>query len=292
MCRAGGRRCPSSSDPALAADRNKRRRDLYASKKSIFGVTQFPSLNENHPFVDINGDSPEALAYKQATREYVQAIRDHYHGNPVKIEEIESAVGYYTVDGYEEIRDYLNNYQVASSGKEKRVVYLPEELEFLSQQIEILDGVLKLSPKPSESRLLYRGLVVPRNVSEADVDNWAEDKFPVGGVISQKNYMSTTANASTALYEFASDSFDRSVIFEILSKEGAPLGDGLSYQGDSEMEVLMPRETKFKVVSVDKNVAYESEQKARSYGLGGPPVYEKETRIVTVIRLIDAGDAN
>jgi hypothetical protein len=120
---------------------------------------------------------------------------------------------------------------------------------------------------------------------EKNNDKWLEDNFPVGGVVSQKSYMSTTLDAGLAVTHFTLNSpyspeDTKDVIFEIVSRKGAVLGKGTSKFSSKELEVLIPRDSKFRVLSRDNHVKYlftDSKKEVRS-------------TTQTVIRLIDAGE--
>lgn len=283
MCRTGGRRCPSHTDPTKVAAYNQRRRELYTLRKNIVIDSRFQPLNQTRPNLDPKGSSVEAQAYASDSAKYLVTIHSEYDdGNGA--EEALMMLGEYTIDAYEDYRDYLNGYQVLSDGTHAKIKFGKIRSIEIQEGMGDIDKLLDLAPKPEEPRILYRGLSIPRNIAPEKVGGWLKKHFPVGGVISQKNYMSTTVNPAVATYQFTGLSDDRAVVFEILSKQGAPIGEGLSLHGDEEMEVLMPRDAKFRVVSVHEKVDY------KTHSEGENQIIDSEPR--TVVRLIDVNEEN
>lgn len=70
--------------------------------------------------------------------------------------------------------------------------------------------------------------------------------------------MSTTLDPQVAAkdFTFAARESKRAVVFEILSRKGVAVGEGVSSVAMGEAEVLMPRNTGFRVVSVDTDVDF------------------------------------
>lgn len=81
MCRNlnhGGRRCPSYTDPVLIANRNARRRALYAARKQGVQVSESPS-NTGVSSSSLSGLNEAQSAYFAETK-----VRDE-DGNPLKV---------------------------------------------------------------------------------------------------------------------------------------------------------------------------------------------------------------
>jgi hypothetical protein len=279
MCRPkelGGRRCPQHTDPVKHAAYNARRRELYAEKNMAPATkVEFAPAGElrenfltNEPALKQWFKDSESFRDKivpnYSEKEWLEYRDDEDLWKPS--ESKQDAVMYYTDYGFKEIRQYLN-------------YSTPERKANLEPIMGLIDSVLAEAEPPKDPRILYRGL----SLSVPDKKQWAEKHFPVGGIVSQKNYMSTTLNPIVSM-DFASaftwTEGEDSVIFEILSKQGAPIGPGLSYQRFTEYEVLMPRETKFKVAAIHHDVPF---------GAKGQDTAYKNVR-ATVIQLIDVDE--
>jgi hypothetical protein len=288
MCRTkelGGRRCPQHTDPVKHAAYNARRRELYAEKKKVMlppleeattAEYVFPPLEE----VRAEPSSYDLEFYRQDRADFSNSINPgwdaddstwvhHRVRGPWKPEtDKRDSVLYYTDEGYREIRDYLNG----------KTVTKPDEVNAIMSN---LDSALEQAKPPVEPRRLYRGLTLPHDFEPNQVQDWLGENFPVGGVISQKNYMSTTLSPNAAV-EFSrayNNDYNngKAVVFEIMSKQGAPVGEGLSYHDDRELEVLMKRNARFKVVAVHSVVSFHSKSYISTKNLD-----------YTVVQLVDA----
>lgn len=300
MCRSkesGGRRCPQHTDPIKHAAYNKHRREQYALKKqSIVNLAlMFPAFDEVK--YSLENDSNllrrqhrlEAEAFEAQLRAGFIQARNQALANPdqetsnwdeeyQKRQDRFESLNWYTTSGYNFVRDYLNKDQLAPY-KSK---FNPDEAANAERFIPILDEALSQAVPPEKPRVLYRGITLPHGVDEAETETWLNNNFPIGGVISQKSYMSTTFSGYMAIDTFSKDhEREESFVFEIVSRKGAALGVDSSSWGLEESEVLMPRDAKFKVVSVHRN----QDLKVR-----WSPESRDATSISkrTIIRLIDA----
>jgi hypothetical protein len=292
MCRnkeSGGRRCPSHSNPEYRASLNAKRREKYAANKVLVPTTPSPfaPISERRLLPGIE----DTMAFHEQS----DYLRDNLDFQPEDWEEhkedednwapdilMTDAILYYTGEGSDAIKYHLDNVETSLSGGD------------LHQQAIVanLDSVFALMPELEEPRTVYRGMKIPSSVGKGDekeqeqgVSEWLDKNFPVGSVVSQKNYMSTTLEPNIAI-GFA-ESFDRDanlhcVIFEINSKQGVAVGEGVSYQDFYEKEVLMPRQARFKVAQVYKGTDFHYEASGRR---------EASTNL-TVIQLVDADEDN
>jgi hypothetical protein len=271
MCRPkelGGRRCPQHTDPVKHAAYNARRRELYHISKNDVS-TAFPLLDSVRLKMKDNKKAlqrwtDEQMEFtKKINPSYTPESWESHRDDTSNWQETQSeadAILHYSDYGYKRISRYFND---QNSGIE------PEEIEPVLSQ---LDSALSKADRPEEPRLLYRGV----HLAELNNADWVDRNFPVGKVISQKNYMSTSFDPEIGL-TFAGNG---SLVLEILSKQGAPIGEGLSYYGSDEHEVLMPRETKFKVVAVHHGVSFKVKDQS---------VHQQDqTPHVTVVQLVDA----
>jgi len=187
----------------------------------------------------------------------------------------------YTFSDYPTIRDYL----MTKAGKkpvspvDSRYWTYPAWQEGLEDDISALDSFLSKGQKPAQPRKVYRGLKL--QPTEQNPEEWINKNFPVGETVQQHSFLSTSSDAYHVATRFAKpknpNTFDpRSVMIEFLTKEGTPLAGEVSTFSE-ESEVLLPRDQKFKVHAVHKDVEYKS---VSSRG-------EKHTARLTVIQLID-----
>jgi hypothetical protein len=273
MCRTkelGGRRCPSHSNPQLVAARNAQRRQKYAaSKKSAVAPAQQYSFqvdeDELVTSVDMSGDVWDS--YISDGEKFLTKIQE----SEQKVEMIDALLEY-THKGYRPLRDHLNRSEEEQAGN-----------EYMVGLTKNLDDALHLAEPPSEPRTLFRGMEIPTDeVTDDEIDGWLDSHFPVDGVFSQKSFMSTTLSMYKAAYVFGNARGPkRSVIFEIITKQGAPLGTGTSDLDTRELEILMPREARFKVVGIKKNITFELAASSH------PDAFPDEiTR--TIIQIVDA----
>lgn len=290
MCRTkenGGRRCPQHTDPVKHAAYNARRRELYAASKKADSSSALTSLfpEMGVPIQPLNENA--RLAFIADARKLTKALLPDFDENTWALTEsviTSDHPKYANPASHESLRYYTDiGYTHLRANLEGRGYAAPETLEWEHRVIDSIDKAFEQASPPDEPRLLYRGMRIPR---EHEPDQFINENFPVGGVVSQKSYMSTSLLPSVSKSfgdGFGSSDEDRiarSVVFQIVSKQGIALGKGTSEMSDREKEILMPRNARFKVVSVDKGVDF-------SYTPFGYPA-EKLKR--TVIRLVDVSD--
>lgn len=304
MCRTGGRRCPSHSDPTMVAARNARRREQYSSRNQgystmvdeenpvagmlnhasmgLYGKKSvgFTPLDEGYePFDEYSEDWEE---YKEDAKLFLRTLRGEYGK---KFYDLQTSLYSYTAGDYNDVRDYLNGYRVRATSKEEmEKPFEKRTIKMVKRIISDLDGALKLTTPPASPRKVYRGMQVPVRVPAEDAAAWVAENFTPGKVVSQKSYMSTTLNPAKANFFSGTKN---GVIFEILTKEGAVLGQGTSQYNEMETEVLMPREAKFKVVSVTVDAEVKLKPSKGYNSLNGVQTTKK-----TIIRMVDAGEEN
>jgi hypothetical protein len=287
MCRTkelGGRRCPQHTDPVKHAAYNARRRELYAAKK-VKPVEEFAYTFPPLDVIRREASAEEWQAYCEDRNNFSNIINPGWDAEDSKWSDKRwdsakwkpekaklDAVLFYTDDGFPEVRSYLE-------GLNDPVAFHSDE--YYEKVVRNLDLVVSKAKPPEQPRRLYRGLSMPKELEGEQVDQWIDERFPVNGIISQKNYMSTSLSPESAVDFSNVDSGDyregKAVVFEIMSKQGAPIGDGVSYHQNSEREVLMPRNARFKVVGVHKKVVFNS-----------TAFISKREYEQTVIQLVDA----
>lgn len=318
MCRPkelGGRRCPQHTDPVKHTAYNARRRELYAAQKGTkktpveTNVNLFPDFSKvrySATYRDtptFNAHVKESSAFEDNLNKALKEYEDKmYNGSSlddesmtrleeladeasVKQDELVDALNYYTTSGYDNTRHYFSDQRDVYG-----IPFTDHQKEEIEKRVKSLDECFEYAPKLKSPRLVYRGIRLSENTSTSA---WVKEHFPVGGVVSQKNYMSTTRDPYLALTTFSEkpDELDdednaynedqESVVFEILSKQGVALGDRTSTFSE-ELEVFMPRDARFKVESV--HFAQPVEIKLDSKD----PFGRKEIR--TIVRLVDVSE--
>lgn len=294
MCRPkelGGRRCPQHTDPVKHEAYNARRRELYAESKKVSSSSNPLDLFPKMGAVIGALDESVRLTFLSDARKLTKSLMPDFDeeqwkdtedvispSNPKYINPTNhDALRYYTELGFITLRNHLEQNDEAPT----------ENKDWHDRVVSAIDSAFEQADPPEEPRLLYRGMRIRQNHADKDsISKYVADNFPVGGVISQKNYMSTSLSPSVST-SFG-DGFggtpeerdSRSVLFQIVSKQGIALGKGTSDMGDREKEVLMPRNARFKVVSVDEGADF-------NYNIyGDTPVELKRT----IIRLVDVSD--
>lgn len=113
-----------------------------------------------------------------------------------------------------------------------------------------IDQALERAPRSDRQRTLYRSFSLAARHGDAPVDEWVEENFPQGEVVSLDAYTSTTPNHAIS-EEFngsMSEFTDSGVTMEVRTSQSG-------YTGDSaESEVLLQRGSRFEVVSNEESM--------------------------------------
>jgi hypothetical protein len=285
MCRPkelGGRRCPQHTDPVKHAAYNARRRELYAASKntsSLPSPVEFSSaIQYEHLFVLEDKNTVETiektfkgrLGYIAEGNALYDALQEQDDS-----EKLRKSLLYYTSHGYTDLRKYLN------ASPEDKEDFDDEAMDDL---VNDLDKSISLAETKREYRAVYRGIRVDETVTgEKSFDVWLHEAFPIDGVVSQKSYMSTSLSPAKAINIFGFGSVTESLLFEIVTKRGAALNEKTSVMGTKEYEILLPREAKFRVVNVQKDITLKLHSSPGDNALVHP--IQK-----TVVQLIDVTD--
>jgi hypothetical protein len=316
MCRTkelGGRRCPQHTDPVKHAAYNARRRELYAAQKSITKNNDQASLESRFLGPDQRrkpAGEQEHLSFVKDTETYRDSLAEYekttysndyaeWRASPKKTDQWggspRAALRHYTEMGYSDVRNYLNGfsmevYRDEDEAQKAGVEVKPQDNADMAGFVRMMDKVISLAPKPAEPRMLYRGIDPPSTAMGKEAE-WLKEKFPIGGIVSQKSYMSTSLEPSIAAGSFSLT--ENSVVMEILSKEGAALGVGQSTWGLQESEVVLPRDAKLKVVAVYQDVKYGYTKVTRE--MDGEVLAEKDAEekrtIIQVIHVTDEDES-
>lgn len=256
MCRDkahGGRQCPTHSDPNWVKERNNRRRALYAASVGKKADIVTP-LMMNPEFYGFKPFEAKRNLFTPLDPEFKVFALETQKCTPSRLTPEEAAaVTEYTNTGFEDVRDYLNRKDM-SFGHNK--VFSEEALSKIQSDIKNLDSALATAGDAAIPRTLYRGMTIPAHIR--DVDGWLAENFPVNDLFSSPSYMSASLNPAQAVKfsEPHTVTEDRAVIIELISRRGASLGDEISAVGVMEQEVLLPRDSKFRVVAIKQDAEF------------------------------------
>ena len=286
MCRDlahGGRKCPAHSDPNWIARRNERRRRVYAQDTGhVMASETVVEVVASEPLFNPHQDPSEKrlipTPMDDAARDF--NVDAHAYSSKLTDPDLRQELIDYTSVSFEPIRDYLHDKNMVSG---KALDLSEERRAEIAARVERLDRAIAIADKPANDRKLYRGIYVAQ--AHGDIDNWLHDNYPVGGVIDQKAYMSSSLNPHQA-FVFGVTQKDsvpeREIVFEFLTKQGAPLGDETSYMGRKEQEVLLPRNARFQVVAVHRDTDF-------TYGNNESDTFNRSGK-KTIVQLIDVSE--
>jgi hypothetical protein len=302
MCRTGGRRCPSHSDPVLVANRNARRRQAYAA------IKQRPveaAVNSRAPLTEESYKDFGFLPAKNHVRAAPIPIKDQVQESMVDTSDLtdaeRAAASMFTSNNYLWINGTLHNrpstitdvfvlspYDYPDKPKDgglhldsltvadaRKQIFNPT-LANLAEVTNALDETLyKIKPR---ERTLYRG----KSESTARIPNaqkYVEANYSLGQEVVFDGYQSASLSAGVA----ADYACDTGIVFEMKTISGANVVSISEY--DHEQEILLPRQTRWKVVGVHYKVDYLTED-STSYDADNPPSFT----VVQMIEINDNGD--
>lgn len=201
------------------------------------------------------------IRIKLSNREDKEEIIKNYNLHSDKLavsltEEERSAVYWYTSDGHAIINAYIHKQNgtydenMGSTGSYK--------VTKIKNAMASMDAVFAKN-KLDKPIVTYRGLAYQNfpeqredgGSTQEDYARFAKERYPEGSVHTFNNYQSTSIDPSKAT-SFASSE----VVMEIKAKSSIALGSISSWE--SEKEILINRNTKFKVVAVKENVPYDA----------------------------------
>lgn len=180
------------------------------------------------------------------------------------------AINQYTMGFYDPINRYLRkgiqgiDEYWEFDFKQKITDERREEYKKMADNyIDSLDGLFaRYDAAHKEPRLLHKAFRV-RNpdgskTTSEDIQKYVNEHYQVGKVVSNKAYTSTSVDADYML-AFSHHDPEQIIVQEIVSRKGIPLHEP-DEEGSvqaSEREVLLPRNSKFKIVGI-KEASYES----------------------------------
>lgn len=173
-----------------------------------------------------------------------------------------TALYWHTSDGSSVVTAYLNKKKKVEDQKwsfNKKVAPNKYPQAMVKEQVAILDSVFSKHQLP-EPVLLYRGIgmnALPDEVIDDGrnglvINEYLAEKYPVGSVVDNNEYMSTSADPAIA-HKFSGH---HNIILEVKTKQAVPVGCFSAWH-ESEREFVVNRGGKYKVVAIQKNVVYE-----------------------------------
>lgn len=182
-----------------------------------------------------------------------------------------NALQWYAGDGFIHINSHLhqqNGTYVDNMHPIDKKAQTPYSTEKIKEAIHHLDSAFEKSHR-NESVITYRGLKNHNfpvdNSGNNTYEQYAEETYKEGSIHVFPGYLSTSLDPAVA-HGFSSSG----VVMEIKAKSVIPTGFLSSW--NSEKEILVQRDRKFKVIAVKKNIPYESQ-------------HNKKVTSVTVIQL-------
>lgn len=290
MCRAGGRRCPSHSNPTLIAERNARRRETYRNNKTGQRVAStalggnladmgYFSHIQNNGIIDpklLTPDSYTSFGFHNPHSLHKQVdLTEFYKEAQKEMSPIAShqkrALKLFTTNEYQWINNSL--YGWLKEGEGLRPQTKPHQPEFAPTLLpkkthsyakeertpELLEEIVTTMDSafidaPSEQRITYRGLRGKSRLLQTagGRNSYIDKNCQIGAELTFDGYQSTTYDPDAAAGFARTDG----IIFEIKSSSGLHLTSISDHP--PEMEVILPRGAKYVVVGVHKDVDYQT----------------------------------
>ena len=243
--------CKANREAMLAKVKQKDQGDIYNH-----GVITTTALG-----ID---DFDTGIRYGLKEREDGQAIVDSYNLHSDKFaaslnEEEYAAAYWYTSDGFSAINNHIHKEN--GTHHEEALVTHKYPKKKIKDSIAALDTAFAKN-KLDKPVVVYRGISLanfPKNTDkeystgeyQTGYAKYAENIYQEGSIHTFNNYQSTSIDANKAR-SFA----QTGIVMEIKAKSVVALGTISSWQ--SEKEMLINRNTKFKVVSFQRDVPYDS----------------------------------
>ena len=238
----------------------------YFADQITQGVINYSNLNEKSYTLFGFGEVDHKGFYRD--RKFTAAVIEDLSGlelSEVTPEE-ERALNYFTGESYEWINKTLyDGAEPPEEGEEDDGeeafagdnFYPTQNWKTLDRTVSLIDSAMKKAPK--KQRIVYRGMS-PSNplfveMSGGSINDphvigkWVDDNLTLGQEIKFDGYQSATPEYRSAA-EYAG--YDGSLVYEILTSEGINVCSISEYP--TEREVLLPREARYMVVGVHKDV--------------------------------------
>jgi len=264
----GGRTEVNSQDPAYVLKHSKeaRRLSLEELKAADQGDIKH-ELTYNHDL--ITSALPTTFlrskrvrrGWKEADKGDLCAAYIEYSATWVdrlSPEEI-AAARWLTSNGSSEMAEYLTGNITPSAYAQFKGEGIEGKRKRIEKNISFLDAAL--AKHTGEERIVYRGVsdyFFPKEVKDTQfTEDYAKtlkkftDSLKEKGTIEFNSYLSTSLDSNIAANFGTND-----VIFEMKTSRAVPVGVASAWQA-TEREMIIPRNTKFRIVNILENVVYE-----------------------------------
>ncbi len=124
---------------------------------------------------------------------------------------------------------------------------------YAKRDVAAIDAIFARYVRPNNNnRVLYRVVRPPEGKAYKGAKDYVQNTYKIGDTITDKSYMSTTADSD---YVLAYGGFEPEnvIVYEILTNKGIPIHNPKTYPGQvehSEREILLNRGSKFKIVNI------------------------------------------
>ena len=264
MCRNkedGGRRCPHETNPVAVAERNAKRRAAYNDKKAA--VSHNSSITSKET---LTLSSPKDYGFQEANevRMMNKTVAEQREESVLELKHLSRADTYgirtFASSSYEWINQALyghgNLLEPDDSSDEEDA-----NSENLRKVVDSLDSAFMSAPL--KERITYRGKSVELNQFSdglSVLNKYVDEKYAIGSEVVFDGYQSTSANPVIAS-RYAGDN---GIVFEMKSGSGLNITSKSDF--DTEVEVLLPRATRWKIVGASKGEDYRTHDLHTRYG--------------------------
>lgn len=222
------------------------------------------------------------------------------------LEEDQKTIEYYSGSSHEYINAYLRKGEDGIRGlsylRDRNTGIVPEEtveryVGMAEKSIQRIDTAIDNNQRPLQhKRVLWRSIgIKPEQRNGKPLHEYVAEKYHIGAKITSKAYESTSADSDLMLAYRNTPKKQQEleeVVFEILTNKGIVIHNPVTdyvFVGDSEREVLLPRNMKYEVVNVGE-VTFET-----TYASGRPQatafmsgtIPKKTKKLVVQLKEID-----
>lgn len=192
----------------------------------------------------------DLVAFNSLSREGKTCMEEGYFNSRRMTDEQIASFKWYTADGFHNINKMLSGYNDDSLEK--------TQIPMINKTVANMDSFYEtVKPRPVPIVVYRRHLLWNNGQQETNKDA-IRKHFPVGSEYESKIYMSTSLSPESLI-----QADNVSVVnLEILTKRGVSVS-GVSSHSNTELEYLLPRDTKYKVVSNDTMVSLVREDGTR-----------------------------
>lgn len=224
------------------------------------------SVNFNR--IDLSGSDNRSHINEKSVKQYhaLESGESHQSGIKLDNDTRRSIQIYSSESGYKAFQNYartgeLNHSDIVQGTLQETFLYneLQNETdETFKQHIEKMDEYVADGYKVQ--RRLFRGM--SQEDHGVNVEEWLS-KHPIGETFENQSFTATSASSGAALARAQQggnkNNTAPNIVFDIISSQGRALGRYSRYQ--VEKEVLLPRNSRFMVVGIDRDVEVESSPK-------------------------------